>query len=216
MTAVGLLGGTFDPVHFGHLRPALEIMEALDLAAVRFVPNATPPHREQPVASAAQRLEMLRLAVATQPGFTVDDRELRRSGPSYTVDTLAAIREEVGDTPLCLLLGVDAFLSLPTWHRWQRLLDLAHLVVCHRPGWSFAPGEVLQRLCARHQTDDPQSLHGTPAGRLLLWPVTQLEISATAIRGHLRRGRSARFLLPEAVRIYLTERALYRGPATAG
>src|SRR5262245_12412890 len=140
---LGLFGGTFDPIHYGHLRTAFELWQALGLAEVRFMPTGSPPHREQTHASAGHRLAMVKAAVAGQPAFTVDDREVRRSGVSYSVDTLAELRAEHPDRSLCLLLGMDAFLGLPNWHRWRELLDLAHIVVAHRPGWRAPPSGPL-------------------------------------------------------------------------
>jgi len=135
MQSIGILGGTFDPIHFGHLRMAQELAESLGLDEVRFIPAARPPHRAQPHGAAEARAEMVRLAISGNPRFVLDTREFERDGPSYMVDTLSCLRAEVGDdTPLCLLLGADAFLGLPTWHRWRELFQLAHVVVAHRPG----------------------------------------------------------------------------------
>src|SRR3974377_2148734 len=132
---MGIFGGPFDPIHYGHLRTAFELLETLRLPEMRFMPAGNPPHRDHTVASNAQRLEMVRAATARQPGFTVDDREMHKSGPSYSVETLAELRAEFPARPLCLIVGMDAFLGLPTWHQWRELLSLAHLVVAHRPGW---------------------------------------------------------------------------------
>ena len=134
-TAIGILGGTFDPIHYGHLTPAREAMQALGLEHIRLMPNHIPPHRPQPVASSEQRLAMVTLAASEFGGFQVDDRELRRQSPSFTFDTLRQLRHELPDTPICFLIGMDSLLSLPTWHRWQELTDYAHLVVSVRPGW---------------------------------------------------------------------------------
>ena len=134
MPPIGVFGGTFDPIHYGHLRAALEVKEALELSSVLFLPSSGPPHRRAPIASAAQRLQMVRLAVEGQPGFSVDDREIARGGVSYMVDTLVSLRSELGDTPLCLILGMDAFLGLDRWHRWHDLPGLTHFAVGHRPG----------------------------------------------------------------------------------
>ncbi|GAB4289281.1 MAG: nicotinate-nucleotide adenylyltransferase [Thiohalomonadaceae bacterium] len=208
--AVGILGGTFDPVHFGHLRAALEAQEVLGLAEVRLLPCGQPPHREPPRASATDRLAMLELAAAGQPGLRVDRRELERSGPSYMVDTLASLRAELGAAPLCLLLGSDAFLGLPQWHRWRELLQLAHLVVLHRPGWTLESVPVpLAEVLAAHRLATAAALTARPAGGILLQPVTPLDISATAIRAQIAAGRSPRYLLPDAVWDYIRRRDLY-------
>ena len=131
----GPIGGTFDPIHYGHLRTGFELLQALKLAELRFMPAGNPPHREGTIASNEQRLAMVLTATEGQAQFVVDDREMRKSGPSYSVETLAELRQEYPDRPLCLIIGMDAFLGLPKWHQWRELLDLAHLVVAHRPGW---------------------------------------------------------------------------------
>ena len=207
---IGIFGGTFDPVHFGHLRPALEVQQALGLNQVRFIPAGQPPHRETPYASTPQRLSMLRTAIDDQPGFVVDERELRREGPSYMVDTLASLREEVGQTPLCLILGYDAFLGLPGWHQWNSLIELAHLVITHRPGWNHDElDDALQSLVKQCETG-VERLSEQAAGGLLFVPVTQLDISATIIREQIRAGQDIRYLLPDTVYRIIREQKLYR------
>lgn len=210
---IGVFGGTFDPIHFGHLRPALELLEQLSLQRLHLIPSAVPPHRDEPHAAAGQRLAMLRLAVTGQPGFVVDGRELQRRGPSYTVDTLESLRAEVGETPLCLLLGVDAFLGLPAWHQWQRLLELAHIVVAHRPGWRLEEASMppaLRQVVAGRWLADAGALQAALCGGVLLQGVTQLDISATGIRKRIAAGKSANYLLPEKVWQYIQEQDLYR------
>ncbi|HLF97881.1 MAG TPA: nicotinate-nucleotide adenylyltransferase [Methylococcaceae bacterium] len=197
---IGIYGGTFDPVHFGHLRTALEVREALHLDEVRFIPCRQPPHRAQPVASPELRVEMLRQAVADEAGFVVDTREIDRPGPSYMIDTLASLRAELGAaTALCLILGHDAFLGLPGWQRWRELTNFAHLLVMTRPGvqaeWPAALAAHLHDCIAA----DGDRLRDTPCGSVRFQPVTALDISATRIRELLRAGRSARYLLPDAV-----------------
>ena len=211
MRPIGVLGGTFDPVHFGHLRPALELLETLDLAEVRLIPCGQPPHRKPPRATAAARLAMLELAVANQPGLRVDPRELERPGPSYMVDTLASLRAEFGTTPLYLLLGSDAFLGLPDWHRWQELPQLAHLVVMHRPGWALDDdlAAPLAQLVDTRRVYEAAALAAQPAGNILLVPVTPLDISATAIRALIGAGRSPRYLLLDTVWEYIRAHGLY-------
>src|SRR5512143_4181715 len=140
MQPIGIFGGTFDPIHYGHLRTALELKRALDLERLHFVPAATPPHRAAPCTDAALRLRMVQAAIAGEPGFVADDRELKRPGLSYTFDTLTSFRAEFPDRPLCLLLGMDAFLNLPQWHEWREIPQLAHVVVAHRPGWRAPDG----------------------------------------------------------------------------
>ena len=207
---IGIFGGTFDPVHFGHLRPALEVQQALGLNEVRFIPAGQPPHRETPFTTTPQRLSMLRAAIEDQPGFVVDERELRREGPSYMVDTLASLREEVGQTPLCLILGYDAFLGLPGWHQWNSLIELAHLVITHRPGWNHDElDDALQSLVKQCETG-VERLSEQAAGGLLFVPVTQLDISATIIREQIRAGQDIRYLLPDTVYRIIREQKLYR------
>lgn len=213
---IGILGGTFDPIHNGHLRPALEVLEALGLTEVRFIPSRRPPHREQPAATVAQRLAMLELAIADQPGFRIDDRELRRDGPSYMVDTLRSLRTQLGeDCSLCLILGTDAFDGLQSWHRWQEIPELVHLVVLHRPGAGLPLSQVLGDLVGQRKLHHAQDLRVRPAGGILFQPVTQLDISATAIRAQLAAGNSPRYLLPETVWAYIRDQDLYRSPSSS-
>jgi nicotinate-nucleotide adenylyltransferase len=213
-SAVGILGGTFDPIHYAHLRLAEELADRLDLAQVRFVPAHVPPHRAAPRVTAAHRLEMARLAVRGNPRFQVDDRECRRAGPSYTVDTLAELRSELGErTPLMLLMGEDAYLALETWSRWQRLFELAHIVVAGRPGFDLAPERLPSALAAAtrlRMTGEARDLHATGAGRVLAADTTELAISATEIRRLVGAGRSARYLLPEDVLVYIRSHHLYK------
>ncbi|MCC7257524.1 MAG: nicotinate-nucleotide adenylyltransferase [Gammaproteobacteria bacterium] len=210
---VGVLGGTFDPVHHGHLRCAFEVLVACGLESVRLVPAARPPHRHPPVAGAETRVRLLCAACAGEPRFQVDERELRRTGPSYTVDTLASLREEVGTRPICLLIGMDAFLGLPGWHRWRDLTGLAHLVVMHRPGAFLAPGEALAQMLATCRSEDVEDLRRTPSGVVRLQAVTPLDISSTAIRALLAEGGDPRYLVPDAVRDQLLKEGCYRQKA---
>jgi nicotinate-nucleotide adenylyltransferase len=206
---IGVFGGTFDPIHYGHLRTAFEILHAARLQHVRLIPAGDPPHREAPRVDAVQRLDFVRAAAADQPGFTVDDREIRRGGPSYTVLTLTELRAEYPGTPLCLIVGMDAFLGLPTWHRWTELLSLAHVIVAPRPGWIAPVGGVLGELLARHGASDAGALHNARAGRILIQPVTQLEISSTELRDLLAAGRDPRYLVPDSVRALIRARHSY-------
>jgi len=207
---LGILGGTFDPVHFGHLRPALDVRQALGLEEVRLVPCHIPPHRPQPVADGPQRVAMLEAAVRNYPEFSLDRRELERAGPSWTLDTLTSLRAELGPRSLCLLIGMDAFHGLPTWHRWHELIDLCHMVVMTRPGSEFHAAGELEDFVGLHRVMDPAELERHAAGRVLFQTVTQLEISATRIRARLAQGDSAGFLVPEAVLEIIRREGLYQ------
>lgn len=209
MTPVGIFGGTFDPIHYGHLRTAFEMLQALRFGDVRFIPCGDPPHRGATFADAELRFRMVDLAIRGQQGFISDNREIRRDGPSYTIDTLATLREEFPQRSLGLILGMDAFLGLPKWHRWSEILDIAHIVVAHRPGWKAPDIGPLGRLlseCGTHRVDD---LHEARQGRIHIHAVTQLEISSTEIRDLVAAGRDPRFLMPDAVRNLIEESGVY-------
>lgn len=207
---VGLLGGTFDPIHFGHLRSAVEVREYLALDELRLIPNATPPHRDSPGATAQQRLEMVCLATASDDQLLVDDCELRRERPSYTVETLEALRAELGaEATLFLIVGWDAFCGLPGWHRWESLLELASLVVLQRPEQDQELPEVLKDLLAARSVGNASALTAT-CGEILCLAQTPLAISATHIRSLILAGRSPRFLLPDSVLGYIETNGLYR------
>jgi nicotinate-nucleotide adenylyltransferase len=206
---IGVFGGTFDPVHYGHLRTAYEVLQALRLREVRFVPAGDPPHREPPRVDAARRLELVRAATADQPGFVVDDREVRRAGPSYTVLTLGELRAEMPAAPICLIVGMDAFRGLPTWHRWQELLELAHVVVAPRPGWDAPREGALGELLVSRRVASVEALHERAAGRIFVQSVTQLEISSSELRDLLAAGRDPRYLVPDTVRELLRRTDCY-------
>lgn len=211
---IGILGGTFDPIHHGHLRLAEEVADACRLEQVRLVPAALPNLRAAPRTPAEHRLAMARLAAADNPRLAIDDRELKRAGTSYTVDTLTELRGQLGDErPLVLILGADAFLKLPAWSRWQRLLELAHIAVATRPGLdldgSIARSVELRDLWQARRALDPSSVGCACAGSIVAVEIPLLEISATAIRARLARGASARYLLPRAVLDYIAAHRLY-------
>lgn len=207
--AIGIFGGTFDPVHFGHLRPALEVLEKLDLAQVRMLPSAQPPHRGQPRASAPHRLAMLELAIAGEDRLAADDCELRRKGPSFMVDTLEELQERFPGAPLVLIIGQDAANGLDRWHQWQRLFELAHIVVMRRPDAREAYAPVLAEEMNRRLVKKPEFLHRQAAGCVLPLQITQLDISATAIRAMIAAGDSPAFLTPREVLDYIREQRLY-------
>jgi nicotinate-nucleotide adenylyltransferase len=204
---IGVFGGTFDPIHYAHLRSALEVQEIFGLTEVRFIPSATPPHRNQPAVSAERRREMVELAIHNQPSFICDPRELERHGRSYMVDTLDSLRQDFPDQQLLLFIGMDAFNHLATWHQWQRLFNFAHIVVMTRPSFNSQP---LDDFFITHHTEDPTELANTLAGKLYFQAITQLDISATAIRQMIAQQRSPRFLLPDAVLDYITQKQLYQ------
>jgi nicotinate-nucleotide adenylyltransferase len=206
---IAIFGGTFNPIHFGHLRSALELVEALSLRELRFVPAASPPHRRAPGVSAAHRAAMVEAAIAGEERFLCDRRELRRDGPSYTYDTLLSLREEIGARrPLILTVGSDAVLSLDTWYRWRELLDVAHLLVLARPGWTL-PSEGVVADTLRRRQGEEQALRSTPAGVVLSRVLRPLHVASTDIRALLQSGRSARYLTPDAVLAYIREHGLY-------
>jgi nicotinate-nucleotide adenylyltransferase len=195
MRPLAIFGGTFDPVHLGHLSVAWEASELLD-ADVRLIPASVPPHRPAPIATATQRVAMLRAALQEQSRLTLDTRELERTGPSYTIDTLIELRAEQGERPLVLLIGADAFAGLPTWHRWRELFDVAHIGVLSRPGVEATLPDALEAELAARRADSFAVLHSIPAGKVIELAVTPLEISATRIRELLAEGRDPRYLLP--------------------
>lgn len=207
MPLLGVFGGTFDPIHLGHLRMAEEVAAALGLEAVHFVPASVPPHRDQPVASSVERLDWVSRAIADNPRFVFDDREHRRDGPSYMVDTLADFRREFPKHGLVLMLGMDAFNGLTRWHRWSELLDYAHIAVATRPG-AQAQGDAVE-LLSRHAMERA-ALASTTHGGIIGVDITRLDISATAIRQVLAEGGSVRYLVPEQLRPVLEAAAVYR------
>lgn len=209
MTTLGIFGGTFDPIHFGHLRTAFELLQSLRLNEMRFMPAGEPPHREITVASAEQRLAMVKAATRDQPGFVVDDREIRREGLSYSVDTMRTLRADFPNHSLCLIVGMDAFLGLPKWHQWRELLQLAHLVVAHRPGWRAPSMGPLGELLVDRGTGRIGDLHESRAGCIYIHAVTQLEISSTEVRKLIAAGRDPRYLMPDAVRAIIEQTGCY-------
>lgn len=213
LNPMGLFGGTFDPIHFGHLRTAFELLEAIGFSEVRFLPAGNPPHREATHADARTRVALVRAALDGEPRFILDDRELRRDGPSYSVDTLLDLRAEYAHRSLCLLVGMDAFLGLPKWHQWREILQLAHLVVAHRPGWRAPDTGALGELLADRGTAEVRDLHEARAGRIYIQAVTQLEISSSAIRDLVRAGRNPRYLTPDPVCRLLAESGCYSAAA---
>lgn len=205
LAPIGILGGTFDPIHNGHLRLAVEAQEQCGLSEVHFIPSGTPPHRSAPHAGATDRLHMVQLAVHNNHAFIADQRETYRTDACYTVDTLIALRAELGSQqPLCLLLGSDAFAQLHTWHRWQQLFELAHIVVMQRPGQPLgntlakSDPTLLQEYSAR-LAPSPKALHESPAGHIVVLNIPALEISSTDIRRRCLEGKNIHYLVPDTV-----------------
>jgi nicotinate-nucleotide adenylyltransferase len=209
LTAIGVLGGTFDPVHCGHVRLAIETREHLGLDMVRLMPAPNPRLREAPMASSEVRVRLVEAAIEGEPGLEVDQRELGREGPTYTVETLEELRAELPRASITLILGMDAFSRLQGWHRWEELTTLCHLAIACRPD-SEPPGEgPVANLVARCATDDPAALKSRPAGLVHLCPVPILDISATRVRALRAAGRSTRCLVPDRVHTLLIEENLY-------
>ena len=206
---IGLLGGTFDPIHFGHLRTALELYQAHELTEVRLIPCYQPVHRKLPAASPEHRLAMVRAAIVDEPALKVDDCEILRKSPSYTIDTLEALHQQMPQTPLCLIMGIDALLGFPSWHRWEDILKLSHLIIAHRPQYQLPQTGIVADLLKQRLKPHSSALHECMAGNIVLHPVTSLEISATDIRKQIASGRNPRYLLPEAVYHYIKQHGVY-------
>ncbi|HYN54053.1 MAG TPA: nicotinate-nucleotide adenylyltransferase [Methylotenera sp.] len=215
MKVIGLLGGTFNPIHFGHLRMAQELADTLNFSEVRFIPAANPPHKSVPGVSADHRAAMVHLGIVSNPLFTFDDRELHRTGASYTIDTLHSLRDELGNgVSLVLLMGSDAFTKFNTWHRWEEIIQLCHITLVQRPlSTSIATKEnlpkVLETFLHNHYTENGDDLHSTAAGFVIMQHITALDISATAIRHTFEQKKSARYLMPDSVIDYIQTHQLY-------
>ncbi len=212
MKPIGILGGTFDPIHYGHLRLAEEMLELAKLEQIRFIPTGNPPHRDAPGVSALHRSAMVKLAIAGQPAFVLDEREVAKQGKCYTVDTLKELRSELGDAqPLCLLMGGDAFLQLYTWHEWESILDLAHIVVGYRPGFPVEEPGTAPKLYAHYKKRlcNVEHLAQQPSGGIAELAIPKLEISATLIRLRVAENRTIRYLLPDTVANYIYKHHLY-------
>jgi nicotinate-nucleotide adenylyltransferase len=208
---LGVFGGTFNPVHNGHLRSAIELVERLQLDELRLMPSSVPPHREAPACSATHRAEMVELAVAGESYLACDQRELKRDGKSFTIDSLIELRAEIGGTrSLCLVMGCDAVLGITGWWRWQELLERAHVVVIARPGWELPQeGDVAEWL-QQHRLASGGELHERPYGGILIEELRPLPISSTEIRTLLAQDRSPRYLIPQPVLDYIDTHRLYR------
>jgi nicotinate-nucleotide adenylyltransferase len=210
---LGLLGGTFNPIHNGHLHLAGQLLEQLHFDEIHFIPSAAPPLKIAPEVSAQDRAEMVKLAIAGNPKFTLDLRELTRDGKSYTTDTLISLRGELGQAvSLCLLMGYDAFLGLPKWHCWQALLNYAHIVVVNRPQASQEPSDELRQLLEAHKTGTLSALLDAASGAIYFAEIPPLDISSTAIRARLASGQSVDTMIPADVLGYIRQHHLYETP----
>jgi len=213
MEPLGLMGGTFDPVHYGHLRLGEEALETLALGMVQWIPSGQPGHREAPAASALHRVEMLRLAIADEPRFRLDIAETRTVDPTFTVNMLKRLRAELGaERPLVMILGMDSFLSLASWRSWTDLFAMTHFAVGERPGFELSTQTMVQGLALEYarRSADADAVRASPGGAIVTFPMTALDISATDLRERLARGASARYLLPESVLAYIRAHRLYR------
>lgn len=214
MQLIGVLGGTFNPIHFGHLRLAQELTDALNLKEVRFIPAANPPHKDAPSVSAFHRAEMVKLAIADNPSFKLDERELQREGASYTIDTLISLRSKIGpEVTLCLIMGSDAFTRLNTWHRWQEILDYCHIILVQRPPITVTNqpplANELTLLLQNHYTENVSDLSNQNAGFIHMQTITALSISSTAIRSAFKLKQIPRYLMPQTVIDYIAINQLY-------
>ena len=207
---VGIMGGAFDPVHNGHLHLATTLLEELRLAEILFVPLNNPPHRPTPLTSSEQRLEMLQLSIENYPHLKIDDCELQRAGVSYTIDTLKHIRKIIGETPLCLIMGIDNFKILNSWHRWKSLLDYAHIVIVNRPGYDSEIDDVeIKRFMGSSITRSVTNLHEQLSGCIIKPDVPMLDISSTQIRKNFQSGLETKSLLPDKVLDFIHTHHLY-------
>ena len=207
---IGILGGTFDPVHLGHLRTALEVRVALGLDEIRLIPCRLPPHRPEPLAPPGARTRMLNAAIDGHEGFVVDERELSRAGPSYMLDTLVSLRKDFASQGVCLIVGMDAFRGLGSWHRWRELLNYCHMIVMTRPGAQLPESGELGDFIRLHRVQDSRVLRERATGLLLFQQVSRLEISGTQIRRLLAGGGDASFLVPDSVLAIINEQGLYK------
>jgi len=216
MKTIGILGGTFNPIHYGHLRMAQELADDLHMDAIRFIPAANPPHKNAVTISAEHRAAMVGLAIANNPQFMLDKRELHRTGTSYSIDTLLSLRAELGnDTSLTLFMGSDAFTQFNTWHRWQEILQHCHIALVQRPHNNKNQAgnplpKILEDFLHAHYTENGEDLQSSAAGYITMRQVTALDISSTAIREAFKQHVSTRYLMPDSVIDYINSHQLYK------
>ena len=212
---VGIFGGTFDPIHYGHLRVAEEIVETVGLQKMYFVPAGMPRLRHSPVASSQHRVEIVRLAIQKNPDFVLDEREIYRDGVSYSIDTVREFKQEFGEeVRLCFILGADAFIKLPEWNNWKELFNLCHFIVSTRPGYTFTLikellSKELREECSQRWVSNTETLKKETSGLIFIASTTMLDISATSIRAHIAVGRNVRHLVPSVTVNYISKNKLY-------
>jgi len=207
--AIGFLGGTFDPIHFGHLRPALEISEALSLKQLFLMPNHIAPHKSKSHCTAQQRSKMVELAIQHQPKMQIDNRELTRNKPSYTLETLKELKIQYPATPLCFIMGMDSLITFDSWFHWQEILNYCHLIISQRPGWHGQFNPTVQDVVDRCTTTNRQDLHQLQCGKIYFQTTSQFDISSTKIRQFLKKKQSIDYLVPQAVSDYIKANQLY-------
>jgi len=212
--AVGILGGSFDPIHHGHLRSALDVCDSLALDGIHLLPNFISPHKSISHASDHHRLAMLTLAIEDCEKLRIDPQELNSNTSCFTIDTLEKLRLSHPTSPLCFLMGMDSLRSFTHWHRWQDILDLCHLVVSARPGWDLPTDGDVAQLLTQRQVNEPSALHQQLAGKIYLHQAYPLAISSSEIRELCRREKSIKFLVPNNVQQYISKHQLYRLPVS--
>ena len=208
--AIGFLGGTFDPIHFGHLRPAIEIQQALKLNTLYLMPNYISPHKSNSYATPQQRIAMVKLAIQHIPNLQINTQELLRESPSYTVDTLRELRQQYPNTPLCFIMGMDSLIQLDSWYQFEKILNYCHLIISHRPGWTPQFNSAVNNLLQQYQTKDPNVLHQQLCGSIYFQKTTQLAISSSEIRSLLALNKSIDFLTPPAVCDFIKTQGCYQ------
>ena len=208
--SVALFGGTFNPVHFGHLRLATALAGLLQVKPIRMIPCAMPPHRTEPSASAEQRLAMLKLAIDKQPILAADDLELHRTTPSYSIDTLELVRQQIGaQAPLFFCMGMDSLAGISSWHRWRELLNFCHIVVYPRPRWQPPSQGEVARWIDRHQCNNLSELKQRPSGQLYICDLAMLDLSSSEIRDHIKQDKNIDHMAPKPVIEYIKLHSLY-------